>query len=169
MKDNCYYFGWLRCNVASDIKWYCDETGGECPNDPSCPKWKSEKEYLAKLMRTQPITVIPDKDTSDVEVIERPPYCKFCFNARVYQPTEDDLLTGNTLDDTNDSSSIVVGENMRPYRSIMINSGNGEPLNIEFLEWAVTRDRWETVGKYYPKFCPECGRRLDEYEKNNCD
>lgn len=169
MKDNCYYSGWLKCNVASDIKWYCDETGGECPNDPSCPKWKSEKEYLAKLMREQPITVIPDKDTSDVEVIERPPYCKFCFNARVYQPTEDDLLTGNTLDDTNDSSSFVVGENMRPYRSIMINSGNGEPLNIEFLEWAVTRERWETVGKYYPKFCPECGRRLDEYEKNNCD
>lgn len=98
------------------------------------------------------------------EVRDNPTYCNFCFNARVYEPTEDNLLTGNTLDDTNDSSSIVVGEHMRPYRSIMINSGNGEPLNIEFLEWAPTRERWETVGKYYPKYCPECGRKIDEYD-----
>ena len=95
-------------------------------------------------------------------------YCKYCFNARIYEPTEEEILLGNVLDDNNDSSSHVVGEkNMRPYRSIMINSGNGEPLNIEFLEWASTRERWETVGLYHPKFCPECGRRLDEYQKDN--
>lgn len=91
-------------------------------------------------------------------------YCKYCFNARIYEPTEEDILLGNILDDNNDSSSHVVGENMRPYRSIMINSGNGKPLNIEFLEWASTRERWETVGEYHPKYCPECGRRLNEYD-----
>ena len=104
----------------------------------------------------------------DVKVVERPPYCKFCFNARVYEPTEEEQMNpfNTELTDDNDSSSIVVGKHMRPYRSIMINSGHGEPLNIEFLEWAVTRERWETVGKYYPKFCPECGRRLDEYDED---
>lgn len=133
--------------------------------------YEAEIDKLKEMLEKNPerIGIIPVDSIPEIEVVERPPYCKFCFNARVYQPTDDDLLTGNTLDDTNDSRSIVVGEHMRPYRSIMINSGNGEPLNIEFLEWASTRERWETVGKYYPKFCPECGRRLDEYEKNNCD
>ncbi len=125
---------------------------------------------LKELMEKNPgrVGVIPIDSLPDVEVVERLPYCKFCFNARVYEPTEEELMDSmNTpLTDENDSSSHVVGKHMRPYRSIMLNSGNGKPLNIEFLEWSSARERWETVGLYYPKYCPECGRRLDEYDED---
>lgn len=127
-------------------------------------------EKLKEQLRLNPgrVGVISIDSIPDVEVVqERPPYCKFCFNARVYEPTmEEQLDPQNTpLTDNNDSSSHVVGENMRPYRSVMINSGNGKPLNIEFLEWSPYRERWETVGLYHPKYCPECGRRLNEYDE----
>jgi hypothetical protein len=45
---------------------------------------------------------------------------------------------------------------------LYLNSGGGEAVNIEVCE--LYNGRWHTVGKYYPKFCPECGRSLLEYE-----
>lgn len=99
------------------------------------------------------------------EVRDNPPYCNFCFNARVYEPTlEEQLDPFNTeLTDENDSSSCSIGT-CNPSTSIMLNSGNGKPVNIEFRTWSSKAEYWITVGRYYPKFCPECGRRLDEYE-----
>lgn len=124
---------------------------------------------LKELLQKYPgqISIISKDTHSTVEVVERPLYCKYCFNARVYEPTEEEIMDpfATELTDDNDSSSIVVGEHMRPNRSIMINSGNGKPLNIEFLEWNSTREQWETVGLYHPKYCPECGRKLDEYDE----
>lgn len=78
--------------------------------------------------------------------------CGFCVNARV-----DDDLT-----DDNDFSSMAVGSSAIGYR-ILISSGFGKPVRIEFDQW--NRDNWSTVGRYYPKYCPECGRKLDEYEE----
>jgi hypothetical protein len=43
----------------------------------------------------------------------------------------------------------------------MFNSGMGKPCEIEFRNWY--NGRWHAVGYYYPKFCPECGRELNEY------
>lgn len=84
-------------------------------------------------------------------------YCNFCFNAYV-QPV--DLACDIYLDDTNDFHSATVGFSDK-HIQLYINSGSGEALNLEVCE--LRDNRWYTVSKYYPKFCPECGRKLDEY------
>lgn len=94
--------------------------------------------------------------------------CRFCFNAYVattLPETEDDYF-GPELTDDNDFSSATIGNvgclpNNYPIQ-MYLNSGNGEATNIEICQWY--QSRWHTVGKYYPKYCPECGRELDEYE-----
>ena len=90
--------------------------------------------------------------------------CNFCFNAQVYAnipKTIEEEYFGTGLDDTNDSSSSTVGSHANNYQ-VYINSGNGKPVNIETCEWAAD-GRWRTVAIYYPKYCPECGRCLEEY------
>lgn len=91
-------------------------------------------------------------------------YCKYCFNARIYKPTEEEWMDPfiTELTDENDSSSCGVGHACKDYR-YMISSGYGEPLRIEIDHWLTERREWITIGKYYPKFCPECGRKIDEY------
>lgn len=93
-------------------------------------------------------------------------YCKYCFNARIYKPTDEELMDpyATELTDENDSSSCGVGECAKELR-FMISSGYGEPVRIELDRWSENLKQWVTVGKYYPKYCPECGRKLDEYEK----
>ena len=90
-------------------------------------------------------------------------YCRFCFNSRVYQTTEDDWFS-TPFTDENDSSSISVGDACK-HRRILISSGHGEPTRIEFDEWFEDNQRWITTAQYYPKYCPECGRKIDEYER----
>lgn len=95
--------------------------------------------------------------------------CQFCYNAYVWakesHDEEDYFDTG--LDDTNDASSSTVGS-CESKHQIFLNSGNGEPCNIEVCEWKENGYRgkpgWATIGIYYPKFCPECGRELSEYK-----
>lgn len=93
-------------------------------------------------------------------------YCKYCFNARVYKPTEEELTDpfATQLTDENDSSSCGVGHCFSRNRRFMINSGHGHPVNIVFEEWTENMPEWHRVGIYYPKHCPECGRKLDEYD-----
>ena len=95
------------------------------------------------------------------------PYCKYCFNARVYKPTEEELMDpfATELTDENDFSSCSIGHCFSRNRRFMINSGDSHPVNIEFQEWTDKMPEWHRVGIYYPKYCPECGRRLDEYNK----
>lgn len=95
-------------------------------------------------------------------------YCKFCFNARIYKPTEEELMNPFNIEltDENDSSSCGVGHCSKDTR-FMITSGYGAPLRIEVDHWNDSAKEWHTVGRYYPKYCPECGRLLDEYGDNN--
>ena len=92
-------------------------------------------------------------------------YCRFCFNSRIYQETEDDWF-GDRLTDENDSCSISVGR-WEKNRRVMISSGYGKPTRIEFDEWLEGGQGWVTTARYYPKYCPECGRKIDEYERRD--
>lgn len=91
-------------------------------------------------------------------------YCRFCFNSRIYQKTEDDWFC-DPFTDENDSCSIGVGSAAKDTR-IMISSGYGKPTRIEFDEWINDCREWITYARYYPKYCPECGRKIDEYERS---
>ena len=76
--------------------------------------------------------------------------CHMCNNARA----DDELTEDNNL------SYLAVGESVRRFR-ILFASGGGKPfrLLVEFL----IDNRWSTAAVYYPKYCPNCGRRLLEY------
>lgn len=97
-----------------------------------------------------------------------PNYCNICFNSRVYEEPEDDYFS-TPLTDDNDLSYHGIRDrgDAADGRRIMIASGGGKPLRIQFDEWFEKGRRWITSAEYYPKYCPECGRRLDEYEIKN--
>lgn len=82
--------------------------------------------------------------------------CEFCDNGR----------TNDDLDDDNDYGSISIdGYRIedKGYR-LMLTYGWSKPLRIEADVWNDKRKEWSLhVLQYYPKFCPECGRRLSEY------
>lgn len=81
--------------------------------------------------------------------------CRMCFNSRF-----DDELT-----DENDFSSYSIGHHDKNYR-MMYTSGYGKPPRIEFETWSEEYKHWTTVGLYFPKCCPECGRTIKEYNDN---
>ena len=126
------------------------------------PCYKCDKKDI--LCSMCELTYHRNKQFVDKE--DKQPYCKYCFNARVYKPTDEELMDpfATELTDENDSSSCGVGHCFTRNRRFMINSGNGQPVNIEFEEWTEKMPEWHRVGIYYPKYCPECGRRLDEYD-----
>lgn len=91
--------------------------------------------------------------------------CPFCFNAYVdanLPKTEEEEYFGTDLTDDNDGSSHGIGHAVSGYQ-VYFNSGMGVPCNIELCHWHEGYG-WSHVAKYYPKYCPECGRKLDEYE-----
>jgi hypothetical protein len=94
--------------------------------------------------------------------------CHFCYNAHVWasEPHDEEDYFDEGLHDDNDMSSSTIGNCSSKHR-VFLNSGGGEATSIELCEWKENGYRgqpgWATVGIYYPKFCPECGRKLDEY------
>ena len=80
--------------------------------------------------------------------------CDMCNNAKI-----DARLT-----DKNDYSSCILGDSAEGLR-MMLSSGWGRPLRIELQEYDV-KNGWLTYGIYFPKFCPNCGRKIVEYESS---
>lgn len=94
-------------------------------------------------------------DLNEVEKTNMKQSCHMCFNARVDPDGE--------LTDDNDFSSCAIGDFYDGYRA-MLSAGYGKPVRIEFEGWNKDVERWVPLGHYYPKFCPNCGRSLMEYE-----
>ena len=92
-------------------------------------------------------------------------YCGFCFNSRVYHPTEEELQDPfrSELTDENDFSSICVGHSCNGH-NLYLSSGAGRPMRFEVFAYNEKIRENQLVGLYSPKFCPECGRALTEYE-----
>lgn len=63
---------------------------------------------------------------------------------------------------TNILGYVSLGNFFLGYRA-MIRSGDGKPVEILIEHW--NDQVWEEVGRYRPKFCPNCGRELVENQQ----
>ena len=95
---------------------------------------------LAQAIRAQ---------NESIEQRRRP--CVFCLNAR----SDPD----NELTDYNDASSFSIGKHAETYHGFF-NTGDHRNINIEVTRWNPQENQNETVFRYFPKFCPQCGRDL---------
>ena len=88
--------------------------------------------------------------------------CRFCANNRTNPEWE--------LEEEQVSYAMTVGKFEKGHR-IMLNKDPYRPLEIEFSQWNenLKTPQWQVVGYYYPKFCPECGRKIDEYDRSKFD
>ena len=82
-------------------------------------------------------------------------YCSFCFNARV---SDDENLT-----DENDLSCCTIGNSVKGHQLVIL-SGAGKPLRIISEVWSEKDQAYKDVAMYFPKYCPNCGRKLSEYD-----
>ena len=57
----------------------------------------------------------------------------------------------------------VIGDTGKDSRLLM-RSGGAMPLVILYEKFS--QKRWHTLGVYTPKFCPECGRKLVDYNES---
>lgn len=78
--------------------------------------------------------------------------CRWCSSCR----------TDHNLTNENDFHAGTVGMTTPKYQ-IMIESGNNDAPRIEFNRWNESDQMWHTIGAYYPKYCPECGRKITEW------
>lgn len=84
-------------------------------------------------------------------------FCSYCLNATQYED----------LDETNDFSSCGIGESNKNRKTwLMLDSSKVGGVNIQARQVWLEKDGGDNynhcVAKYYPKYCPECGRLLKE-------
>ena len=88
--------------------------------------------------------------------------CRFCENNRTNPEWE--------LDEEQCCYAMTIGMTEKGYR-IMLNKDPYKPLEITFDKWRddLRPKQWIQVGGYFPKHCPECGRKIDEYDRSKFD
>lgn len=78
--------------------------------------------------------------------------CYMCNNA----------LVDNDLSYDTDMSACSIGKCIDSKLRLMLCSGNRKPTRIELESWTELYG-WRKIGEYQPNFCPNCGRKLIEY------
>lgn len=120
-----------------------------------CEHWDYElglcKLHTQWIAGEQPIVCSCDPQCSDYEKAKE--HCRWCNNCKV----------DHHLNEENDFHAGTVGDTAPRYQ-IMIETGNRDSCRIEFNCWDDKTKMWHTVGRYYPKYCPECGRKIEEYK-----
>ena len=133
----------MRCKYYDDFWGICCNGYSEyCEDDCPYEDWKECNCFCGESVKKK------NKITP----------CYMCDNARL----------NNELTEENDFSSCGIGEFDKGYRT-MLSSVYGKPLRIEFERWNGAVKRWEECGIYYPKYCPNCGREIKEYESNDTE
>ena len=89
-----------------------------------------------------------------LEVMFRMTACQYCDNSLI---NED--LTSN-----DDYSACVIGFNSNHGYRMCLSSGWGRSLRLEGEKYYEGHG-WQNVTVYYPKYCPECGRKITECMK----
>lgn len=85
------------------------------------------------------------------------------LNSEGLQPCHMCMSAANTegLTEDNDLSYFSIGDTLKDYR-ILIGSGDGKAPRILFEQKG--SKGMDLVGIYYPKYCPNCGRKITEYQ-----
>ena len=149
--DNSFCKHYQDNGVCSMHGLFCDIPYDKCKDYESNARWNNTHTSFDDI---KGITTV------------KPRYCKFCFNARIYKPTDEERMDpySTELTDENDFSSCSVGHCYDKHRRFMISSGNGMLVKLEFEMFDNSNRGWYPLGVYYPKFCPECGRKLSEHD-----
>ena len=121
------------------------------------PNWQDMKYIIVNKKNTKWYFA---EDLKTVYEYFDPMFCSYCLNAT---QCED-------LDETNDFSSCGIGESVESRGTwLMLDSSKVGGINIQARQVWLEKDGGDNyihcVAKYYPKYCPECGRLLKENEK----
>lgn len=80
--------------------------------------------------------------------------CMYCYNRYV----------DKNLNEENDIGFYTIGSCETKY-TIFFESGWITPTGITFWKMDDNTKQNKIIGKYIPRYCPECGRKLKENEK----
>lgn len=88
--------------------------------------------------------------------------CRFCSNNRTNPEWN--------ISEEQCSYAMYRGKSADGHRIMLVKNPN-EPLMIETAVWNenLKTPEWQMTGYYYPKFCPECGREINEYDRTKFD
>lgn len=120
--------------------------------DVEAAKTFVQENYQGDPLLRHMYMVLLDKLPKVDDVKLEPQPCHMC----------DSAFVNEELTKHDDLSYVGLGNFLLGYRALL-RSGDGKPVEILMEHW--NGQEWEEVGRYRPKFCPNCGRELVENQR----